>query len=227
MSNQGHNQYFPDVVSPPGETLRETLEALGMSQAELAERMGRPKKTINEIIKGKAALMPDTALQISRMTVWLWADRFVRDGVPGLLRDASRPGRRKHITPEKIQAVVEATLTTRPVKFSGRHLFVNLAAPQGELRAEVLDKNGNVIAPFTRENCIAASGDKTLLKLSWKDGGDLSKLAGQPVRFRFHLTNGALYSFWVSPAKNGASFGYVAAGGPGYPGPVDNVSDAK
>lgn len=67
MTNQGHNQYFPDVVSPPGETLRETLEALGMSQAELAERMGRPKKTINEIIKGKAALMPDTALQLERV----------------------------------------------------------------------------------------------------------------------------------------------------------------
>ena len=54
------------------------------------------------------------ALHLSRMTVWLWADRFVRDGVPGLVRDASRPGRRKHISPEKIQAVVEATLTTRP-----------------------------------------------------------------------------------------------------------------
>ena len=48
------------------------------------------------------------------MTVRLWANRFVRDGVPGLLRDASRPGRRKQISPEKIQAVVEATLTTRP-----------------------------------------------------------------------------------------------------------------
>jgi transposase len=54
------------------------------------------------------------ALRISRMTVRLWAHRFVRDGVPGLVRDASRPGRRKQITPEKIQAVVEATLTTRP-----------------------------------------------------------------------------------------------------------------
>jgi len=54
------------------------------------------------------------ALHISRMTVRLWAERFVRDGVAGLLRDASRPGRRKQISPEKIQAVVEATLTTRP-----------------------------------------------------------------------------------------------------------------
>lgn len=67
MSKESHNQYDPDVVSPPGETLRETLDAVGLSQAELAERMGRPKKTINEIIKGKAALTPDTALQLERV----------------------------------------------------------------------------------------------------------------------------------------------------------------
>lgn len=67
MRKEARNQYDPDVVSPPGETLRETLDALGLSQAELAERMGRPKKTINEIIKGKAALTPDTALQLERV----------------------------------------------------------------------------------------------------------------------------------------------------------------
>jgi addiction module HigA family antidote len=58
------NQYNPDYVSPPGETLEEVLEERGMSQVELAERMGRPKKTINEIIKGKAAITEETALQL-------------------------------------------------------------------------------------------------------------------------------------------------------------------
>lgn len=53
-------------------------------------------------------------LAISRMTVRLWAQRFLTDGVPGLLRDASRPGRRKQIGPDKVQAIVEATLKTRP-----------------------------------------------------------------------------------------------------------------
>jgi addiction module HigA family antidote len=56
--------YNPDYVSPPGETLQETLEMLGLSQAELAERTGRPKKTINKIILGKAAITPETALQL-------------------------------------------------------------------------------------------------------------------------------------------------------------------
>ena len=51
MANSVQNEYHPDYVSPPGETLLETLETIGMSQAELAKRMGRPVKTINEIIQ--------------------------------------------------------------------------------------------------------------------------------------------------------------------------------
>jgi addiction module HigA family antidote len=55
--------YKPDYVSPPGETVLETLEMLGFSQADLAARTGRPKKTINEIVQGKAAITPETAMQ--------------------------------------------------------------------------------------------------------------------------------------------------------------------
>lgn len=58
------NEYFPDYAIPPGDTLSETLELLGMTQADLARRMGRPRKTINEIIQGKAAITPETALQL-------------------------------------------------------------------------------------------------------------------------------------------------------------------
>ena len=67
MISSLENQYQPDYVSPPGETLLETLEALGMSQAELAERTGKSLKTINEIIKGKAPITPETALQLERV----------------------------------------------------------------------------------------------------------------------------------------------------------------
>jgi len=60
------NAFNPNYAVPPGETLKETLDSLGMSQSELAQRTGRPKKTINEIVKGKAAIMPDTAIQLER-----------------------------------------------------------------------------------------------------------------------------------------------------------------
>ena len=59
--------YDPDYAIAPGETIRETLTALGMTQAELADRMGRPKKTINELVNGKAAIIPETAVQLERV----------------------------------------------------------------------------------------------------------------------------------------------------------------
>ena len=114
------------------------------------------------------------------------------------------------------------TLTTRPLWFSGAHLFVNADIRRGgELRVETLDRRGNVIAPFTRAHCIPAKANKTRMAVKWKEAGDLSALAGKPVRFRFRLRNGRLYSFWVSPGASGVSNGYVAAGGPGFSGPTD------
>lgn len=67
MTNQHANEYRPELVSVPGETLQEVLDERGISQAELAERTGRPKKTINEIIQGKAAISAETALQLERV----------------------------------------------------------------------------------------------------------------------------------------------------------------
>ncbi len=66
MSKEIKNQYEPDYVSPPGDTIAEIIEYIGMSQAELARRMGRPTKTINEIIQAKTAITPETALQLER-----------------------------------------------------------------------------------------------------------------------------------------------------------------
>jgi hypothetical protein len=113
------------------------------------------------------------------------------------------------------------TLTTRPVRFAGKYLFVNTRCPQGELRAEVLDANGSVVAPFTRDRCETVMADRTLQRITWKGAADLSQLAGKPVRFRFYLRLGEFYSFWVSPDASGASHGYVGSGGPGYAGFVD------
>ncbi len=58
----------PDYAFHPGETLAETLEALGLSQGELAQRMGWPLRRIAEIIQGKKAITAETALQLERAT---------------------------------------------------------------------------------------------------------------------------------------------------------------
>lgn len=115
------------------------------------------------------------------------------------------------------------TLTTRPVVFSGRRLFVNAKVPNGQIRVEVRDRENNPIPPFTLENSIPFTGDSTLQELSWNGRPDLGRLAGQEVRFHFVLAGGGIYSFWVSRDESGRSDGYVAAGGPGYAGPTDTV----
>lgn len=84
--------YTPDYAIPPGDTLEETLEELGMSQSEFARRTGRPEKTINEIIKGKTAITPETAFQFERVTgisarLWLNLERDYR---AALVRQAER-----------------------------------------------------------------------------------------------------------------------------------------
>ena len=66
MATEGQ-RLVRDYAIPPGETLLESIDSLGMTQAELSRRMGRPLKTINEIIKGKAMITADTALQLERV----------------------------------------------------------------------------------------------------------------------------------------------------------------
>jgi hypothetical protein len=115
------------------------------------------------------------------------------------------------------------TLTTRPIRFTGRHLFVNVDAPEGELRAEVLDKEGQLIAPFTTSDCVPVRADSTRARVTWSSAPDLAAVSGEVVRFRFHLTRGKLYAFWVSGSPSGASRGFVAAGGPGFRGITDEA----
>lgn len=106
-------------------------------------------------------------------------------------------------------------LTTRLVKFKGKHLFVNV---NGEVRVEVLDEAGKVI-----RSSKVASGDQTKLKVEWADGSDLSDMSGRNMKFRFHLRKGSLFAFWVTPDNNGSSGGYVGAGGPAFQGVRDTA----
>ena len=91
---------------------------------------------------------------------------------------------------------------------------------------EALDEAERVVEPFSAENCSPIRADSTLQAVGWTGADDLSSLSGKPVRFRFHLAGGRLYSFWVSPDRCGASHGYVAAGGPGFTAHTDTAGVA-
>jgi hypothetical protein len=105
-------------------------------------------------------------------------------------------------------------LTTRPLRFAGRHLFVNADANGGELAAEVIGADGKALPRLSLAECVTIRANGTKQAVKWTKG-DLAVGAGQPVRLRFQLKNARLFAFWVSRAATGASGGYVAAGGPG------------
>ena len=84
MTNTSQNEYSSDYVTPAGETLLQTLEAIGMSQTELATRMDRPYKTINEIIRNKTSITAETALQLEQVlgipaSFWLKREQRYRE----------------------------------------------------------------------------------------------------------------------------------------------------
>jgi hypothetical protein len=106
------------------------------------------------------------------------------------------------------------TLTTRPLTFTGTHLFVNAAADGGDLRVELLDAAGRVLPGFDRDNCAPLDRDDTKQCVGWA-GVNLADVRTRPVRLRFHLRKGSLYSFWISDHPSGTSNGYLAAGSPG------------
>ncbi len=60
-------QRSSNLAIPPGELLEEELEARGLSQLDLARQAGRPAQAINEIIRGKKRITPETALDLERV----------------------------------------------------------------------------------------------------------------------------------------------------------------
>jgi len=69
--------YNPDYIVPPGEVLEDYLEAHSMSQAELADRLGVHKKTVNEIARAKAPITTEMTLKLEKVfqrPAYFWAN---------------------------------------------------------------------------------------------------------------------------------------------------------
>lgn len=105
-----------------------------------------------------------------------------------------------------------ASLTTRPVTFSGARLFVNANTAGADLRVEVLGDDGEATTDLGLRDCVGWCGNSTCAEVRWRNEKALASVAGQPVRLRFTMDRGSLYSFWVADATSGESNGYRAAG---------------
>lgn len=87
-------------------------------------------------------------------------------------------------------------ILTRPFIFDGNRLEVNYATSAiGSIRFELCDIEGNAFPGFSLTDCRELFGNEIRHTVQWKDGPDVSALAGQPVRLRVRLTDADLYSF--------------------------------
>lgn len=72
------------LLSCPGDTIQETIDILRMSQVELAERIGRSKEKLNELINGKAPITKETAGKLELVLnipahTWLELERIYQE----------------------------------------------------------------------------------------------------------------------------------------------------
>ena len=77
METKEYIRPVSNLAIHPGELLEEEIEFVGMSQLELAKRMGRPPQVVNEIIKGKKNITHDTAVELERVLgipAYMWTN---------------------------------------------------------------------------------------------------------------------------------------------------------
>lgn len=87
-------------------------------------------------------------------------------------------------------------LVTKPVRFAGKKLSLNLAtSAAGSVRVELQDAEGKPLPGHSADDCDELFGDTLDRTVSWKDNSDVSAVAGQPVRIRFVLRDADIYSY--------------------------------
>jgi hypothetical protein len=94
----------------------------------------------------------------------------------------------------------EGEFVTKPFTFQGRQLEINEStSAAGRIRVEIQDADGDVIEGYTLEDSETIYGDRIRHVVRWgtqqEQNGDVSRLAGQPIRLRFVMQEADLYSF--------------------------------
>jgi len=128
MAPKKHS-YEPDYAVLPGETIQELLEDAGMTQAELAKRMGRPPEQISRLINGHISIEPETAIQLERvlaMPASFWLN--LQSQYDEQVARVNEAGRLQHQIAWAHQFPVKAMLKNNWIKpwLSDEHLVTRL-----------------------------------------------------------------------------------------------------
>ncbi|MCX6374748.1 MAG: hypothetical protein NTU88_01695 [Armatimonadetes bacterium] len=86
-------------------------------------------------------------------------------------------------------------MVTKPLTFEGKELVINYSTSAvGGVQVEIQDAEGKPVSGFALDDCPVIYGDEIERVVKWKSGSDVSSLAGKPIRLRFRMTDGDLYS---------------------------------
>ena len=91
-------------------------------------------------------------------------------------------------------------MVTGPFKFTGNSLSINFStAAAGPIHVEIQEPSGEPIEGFTMADCSEIFGDAIEYPVRWKQGSDVSSLAGKAVRLRFVLREADLFALRFRP----------------------------
>lgn len=96
MTTRKYIKYEPQYAVCPGETIRESIEALGLTQKEFAARLGITEKHLITLLNGDCALTNEMALKLENAT-----------GTPARLWNAFESGYREQLTKIKMAQEIE------------------------------------------------------------------------------------------------------------------------
>jgi hypothetical protein len=87
-------------------------------------------------------------------------------------------------------------ILTKPLIFEGDRLIVNFStSAAGGMQVQLEAPDGRPAAGFAFSDCPEIYGDATEHTVKWKQGSDVSALAGKPIRLRLTLRDADLYAF--------------------------------
>lgn len=158
------------------QNFREALIRPGLGLGQWVSRTGYP--VLNLVQTGPAEMSLYTNQDYAQPTAHVRRYSWRLDGIASM--SASYAG---------------GEFTTKPLRFSGRTLRLNLAtSAAGSVRVELQDADGKALPGRTLADSQDFAGNRLEHDFRWKKGADLSDLAGRAIRLRFVLKDADVYS---------------------------------
>ena len=89
-------------------------------------------------------------------------------------------------------------VTTRPLSFEGKRLFINAEVEEGgSIKVGLLSYKGDPVENHAGGDCVPITAGAVKIPATWKQATEYQLPTGQHVRLRFELTKAKLYAFWI------------------------------